>query len=161
MAAAALGRMSGAAREKLLPGPGARGLGVLARSLVLALLLAPVLCFGNGLGVAARDGAGLDRDRAPPTHGGPHRPGSRGRSWAPALEALPVRSPRPEKWDREIPGPEWVGGDVRWPWRGRSLEEDARGKGARGGVGVGGSLECLRVGSSEVFLADWMGDRLE
>ncbi|XP_006991383.1 keratinocyte-associated transmembrane protein 2 [Peromyscus maniculatus bairdii] len=45
MAAAALGRMSGAAREKLLPGPGARGLGVLARSLVLALLLAPVLCF--------------------------------------------------------------------------------------------------------------------
>ncbi|OBS67023.1 hypothetical protein A6R68_04436 [Neotoma lepida] len=43
MAAAALGRMSGDAREKLLPGPGARGLGVLARSLVLALLLAPVL----------------------------------------------------------------------------------------------------------------------
>lgn len=44
MAAAALGRMCGAAREKLSPGPGARGLGALARSLVLALLLAPVLC---------------------------------------------------------------------------------------------------------------------
>ncbi|CAH6786383.1 keratinocyte-associated transmembrane protein 2 [Phodopus roborovskii] len=44
VAAAAVGRMSGAAREKLLPGPGARGLGALARSLVLALLLAPVLC---------------------------------------------------------------------------------------------------------------------
>lgn len=44
MAAAALGRMSRAAREKMLPGLGTRGLGVLARSLVLALLLAPVLC---------------------------------------------------------------------------------------------------------------------
>ncbi|XP_034361973.1 keratinocyte-associated transmembrane protein 2 isoform X1 [Arvicanthis niloticus] len=44
MAAAALGRMCEAAREKLSPGPGARGLGALARSLVLALLLAPVLC---------------------------------------------------------------------------------------------------------------------
>ncbi|XP_052051815.1 keratinocyte-associated transmembrane protein 2 isoform X2 [Apodemus sylvaticus] len=44
MAAAALGRMYGAAREKLCPGLGARGLGALARSLVLALLLAPVLC---------------------------------------------------------------------------------------------------------------------
>ncbi|KAL1778522.1 keratinocyte-associated transmembrane protein 2 [Sigmodon hispidus] len=45
MAPATLGRMTGAAREKLLPGPGARGFGALARSLVLALLLAPVLCF--------------------------------------------------------------------------------------------------------------------
>ncbi|XP_040604543.1 keratinocyte-associated transmembrane protein 2 [Mesocricetus auratus] len=44
-AAAALGRMSGAAREKLVSGQGARSLGALARSLVLALLLAPVLCF--------------------------------------------------------------------------------------------------------------------
>ncbi|XP_075848789.1 keratinocyte-associated transmembrane protein 2 [Microtus pennsylvanicus] len=44
MAAAALGRMSRAAREKMLPGPGTRGLGALVRSLVLALLLAPVLC---------------------------------------------------------------------------------------------------------------------
>ncbi|CAO2642948.1 Keratinocyte-associated transmembrane protein 2 [Lemmus lemmus] len=43
MAAAALGRMSRAAREKMLPGPGTRGLGSLARSLVLVLLLAPVL----------------------------------------------------------------------------------------------------------------------
>ncbi|XP_051023666.1 keratinocyte-associated transmembrane protein 2 [Acomys russatus] len=43
MAAATLGRMSGAAREKLRPRPGAGGLGALARSLVLSLLLAPVL----------------------------------------------------------------------------------------------------------------------
>lgn len=46
MAAASLGRMSGAAREKLSPGPGVRSFGALARSLVLALLLAPVLCYG-------------------------------------------------------------------------------------------------------------------
>lgn len=46
MAAASLGRMSGAAREKLSPGSGARSFGALARSLVLALLLAPVLCYG-------------------------------------------------------------------------------------------------------------------
>ncbi|XP_050013757.1 keratinocyte-associated transmembrane protein 2 [Alexandromys fortis] len=44
MAAAALGRMSRAAREKMLPWLGTRGLGALAQSLVLALLLAPVLC---------------------------------------------------------------------------------------------------------------------
>lgn len=44
MAAAALGRMRGSAREKLPPGPGTRGLGALAQSLVLALLLAPALC---------------------------------------------------------------------------------------------------------------------
>lgn len=43
MAAATLGRMSGVAREKLLLRPGAGGLGALARTLVLALLLAPVL----------------------------------------------------------------------------------------------------------------------
>ncbi|XP_055458842.1 keratinocyte-associated transmembrane protein 2 isoform X2 [Psammomys obesus] len=44
MAADALGRMSGAARaKKLPPGPGALGLGAVARTLVLALLLAPVL----------------------------------------------------------------------------------------------------------------------
>ncbi|XP_057632673.1 keratinocyte-associated transmembrane protein 2 [Chionomys nivalis] len=47
MAAAALGRMSRAAREKMLPGPGTRGLGALTRLLVLALLLAPVLCSGT------------------------------------------------------------------------------------------------------------------
>lgn len=47
MAAAALGRVSrAAAREKMLPWPGTRSLGALARSLVLALLLAPVLCSG-------------------------------------------------------------------------------------------------------------------
>lgn len=61
MAAAALGRMSWAAREKMLPGLGTRGLGVLARLLVLALLLAPVLS-GNGRGVAARVRAGLSGD---------------------------------------------------------------------------------------------------
>ncbi|XP_021033431.1 keratinocyte-associated transmembrane protein 2 isoform X1 [Mus caroli] len=44
MAASALGRMCGVAREKLSPGPGARGLGALAQSLVLALLLVPILC---------------------------------------------------------------------------------------------------------------------
>lgn len=44
MAADALGRMSGAARaKKLPPGPGAPGLGAVARTIVLALLLAPVL----------------------------------------------------------------------------------------------------------------------
>lgn len=64
MAAAALGRMSGAAREKLLPGPGARGLGALARSLVLALLLAPVLCSGNGRGGRGGGGGGEGQGRA-------------------------------------------------------------------------------------------------
>lgn len=58
MAAAALGRMCGAAREKLSTGLGARGRGALARSLVLALFLAPVLCDGNGRGETARDRAG-------------------------------------------------------------------------------------------------------
>lgn len=94
MAAAALGRMSRAAREKMLPGLGTRGLGALAQSLVLALLLAPVLCSGNGRGVAARVRAGLTGDRAPPTHGASHPPSSRGRSWARASGALPVRSPQ-------------------------------------------------------------------
>lgn len=94
MAAAALGRMSRAAREKMLPGPGTRDLGALARSLVLALLLAPVLCSGNGRGVAARVRAGISGDRAPSTHGGFHPPSSRGRSWARASGALPMWSPQ-------------------------------------------------------------------
>lgn len=118
MAAASLGRMSGAAREKLSPGPGVRSFGALARSLVLALLLAPVLCYGNGRGETAREQAGPDGDQAPPTHGGSHWPSSRGQGWARDLKRSQCGLPRPEKWGCEIQTPEWVGGDGKWPCRG-------------------------------------------
>lgn len=121
MAADALGRMSGAARaKKLPPGPGALGLGAVARTLVLALLLAPVLT-GNGRAEETRERAGPDGDRAPPTHSGSHRPRSRGQSGARDRERSQYGLPRPGKWDREIHGPEWAGGYGKWPWRGQSL----------------------------------------
>lgn len=121
MAAAALGRMCGAAREKLSPGPGARGLGVLARSLVLALLLVPVLCSGNERGETARDRAGPDGDGVPPTHGGSYRLSSRSQGWARYGKRSQCGLPRPEKWGSEIQRPEWVGGDGKCPSRGQSL----------------------------------------
>lgn len=155
MAAANLGRMSGVAREKLLLRPGAGGLGALARTLVLALLLAPVLS-GNGRGEAARDRVGPDGDRAPPTHGGSHQPSSRGRSWARDRKRPQCGLPSSEKWGREIPGPEWVGGDGKWRGQSllriRSLEEQR----SLSGV-VPRMLENREFGD----LADGMGDRLK
>lgn len=121
MAAASLGRMSGAAREKLSPGSGARSFGALARSLVLALLLAPVLCYGNGRGETARDQAGPDGDQVPPNHGGSHWPSYRGQGWARDMKRSQCGLPRPEKWGCEIQTPEWVGGDEKWPCRGQNL----------------------------------------
>ncbi|XP_008826042.1 keratinocyte-associated transmembrane protein 2 [Nannospalax galili] len=62
MAAAALGRMSGAARAKPLPVPGAGDRGGLVRALLLALLLtAPVLCYADP------DDTAYNPDTSPPT----------------------------------------------------------------------------------------------
>lgn len=150
MAAAVLGRMSRAAREKMLPGPGTRSLGALVRSLLLALLLVPVLCSGNGRGVAARV-RGTERRRltalltrrVPAAGAGPGR-----------LERSQCGLPRPDKWGRDIPGPEWVGGDGRWPSRGQSREEYAPWRKSAPG-GCGRSPQCLRMGRSEVLRIGW------
>ncbi|KAK7821457.1 hypothetical protein U0070_015923 [Myodes glareolus] len=82
MAAAALGRMSWAAREKMLPGLGTRGLGVLARSLVLALLLAPVLS-------GAPENTPDDLTTSPPAAPTP------GNSTEPSLSQISTTSPPP------------------------------------------------------------------